>query len=81
MGHAENAATFGLSPHSLRIWRDRLEQSGNEMNWRSQLHPSARAQLSSAASCARCKYRLTAQEVDVDGRSNRRRFSDEQKRR
>jgi hypothetical protein len=42
MGHAEYAAAFGLSPHSLRIWRDRLEQSGNEMDWRSLLHPSAR---------------------------------------
>ena len=78
MGHAEYAAALGLSPHSLRIWRDRLEQSGNEMDWRSLLHPSARAQLSSAANCARCKYRLTSQEAD--GRSNRRRFSDEQKR-
>ena len=78
MGHSEYAAAFGLSPHSLRIWRDRLEQSGNEMDWRSLLHPSARAQLRSAANCARCKYRLTPQEAD--GRSNRRRFSDEQKR-
>jgi transposase-like protein len=78
MGHAEYAAALGLSPHALRIWRDRLEQSGNEMNWRSLLHPSARAQLCSAANCARCKYRLTPQEAD--GRSNRRRFSDEQKR-
>src|SRR5450631_4478143 len=30
MGHAEYAAALGLSPHALRIWRDRLEQSGNE---------------------------------------------------
>jgi hypothetical protein len=43
MGHAEYAATLGLSPHALRIWRDRLEQFGNEMDWQSQLHPSARA--------------------------------------
>ena len=78
MGHAEYAAALGLSPHSLRIWRDRLEQSGNEMDWRALLHPSARAQLSSAANCARRRYRLTPQAVD--GRSNRRRFSDEQKR-
>src|SRR6266436_3834537 len=78
MGHAEYAAALGLSPHALRIWRDRLEQSGNEMDWRSLLHPSARAQLSSAANCARCKYRLTPDAAD--GRSNRRRFSDEQKR-
>ncbi|MDW6022168.1 transposase [Mesorhizobium sp. BAC0120] len=78
MGHAEYAAALGLSRHALRIWRDRLEESGDEMDWRSLLHPSARAQLSSAANCARRKYRLTPQAVD--GRSNRRRFSDEQKR-
>jgi transposase-like protein len=78
MGHAEYAAALGLSPHALRIWRDRLEDSGGEMDWRSLLHPSARAQLSSAANCARRKYRLTEQAED--GRSNRRRFSDEQKR-
>jgi transposase-like protein len=77
MGLAEYAAALGLSPHALRIWRDRLEQTGDEMDWRSLLHPSARAQLSSAANCARGKYRLTPQAVD--GRSNRRRFSDEQK--
>src|SRR3974390_2399163 len=78
MGLAEYATALGLSLHALRIWRDRLEDSGDEMDWRSLLHPSARAQLSSAASCARRKYRLTPDAVD--GRSNRRRFSDEQKR-
>ncbi|WP_292060862.1 transposase [Mesorhizobium sp.] len=78
MGHAEYAAALGLSPHALRIWRDRLEESGDEMDWRSLLHPSARAQLSSAANCARRKYRLTPEAVD--GRSNRRRFTAEQKR-
>jgi transposase-like protein len=78
MGHAEYAAALGLSPHALRIWRDRLEESGDEMDWLSLLHPSARAQLSSAANCAQRKYRLTPQAVD--GQSNRHRFSDEQKR-
>ncbi len=52
--------------------------AGDEMDWRSLLHPSARAQLSSAANCARRKYRLTPD--GVDRRSNRRRFSDERKR-
>jgi hypothetical protein len=32
MAHAEYAAALGLSPHSQRIWRDRLEESGNEMD-------------------------------------------------
>ena len=65
-----------LPRHQLEA--DRLEESGEEMDWRSLLHPSARAQLSSAANCARRKYRLAEQAVDE--RSNRRRFSDEQKR-
>ncbi|MER8782468.1 transposase [Mesorhizobium sp. M1006] len=78
MGHAEYAAALGLSPNALRIWRDRLKESGDDVDCRSLLHPSARAQLSSAANCARRKYRLTSEAVD--GRSNRRRFSDEQKR-
>jgi len=29
MGRAEYAAALGLSPHALRIWRDRLEESCN----------------------------------------------------
>jgi hypothetical protein len=52
MGHAEYAAALGLSPHALRKWRDRFEDSKVEMDWRSLLHPSAQAQLSSAANCA-----------------------------
>jgi len=76
--HAEYAAALGMWPHALQCWRDRLEQSGREMDWRSLLHPSARAQLSSAANCARRKYRLTPEAAD--GRSNCCRFSDEQKR-
>jgi hypothetical protein len=32
IGHAEYAAALGPSPHSVRIWRDRLEQSDNEMD-------------------------------------------------
>ena len=40
MGHAEYArAALGLSPHALGIWRDRLEESGDEMDWRSLLLP------------------------------------------
>lgn len=30
MGHAEYAAALGLSLHALRIWRDRLEETGDE---------------------------------------------------
>jgi hypothetical protein len=49
---AEYAAALGFSPHASRIWRDRLEESGGEMDRGSLLHPSARAQLSGAANCA-----------------------------
>lgn len=73
MGLAEYAAALGLSSQALRRWRNRFEESGTEMDWRSVLHPSARAQLSSAANCVRRQYRLTPR---VDGRSNRRRFTD-----
>ena len=56
----------------LHIQRNRLEQSGNET-----ANPSSvRAELSSAANCARCKYRLTSQ--GADGRPDRRRFAGEQ---
>ncbi|MER8583234.1 transposase [Mesorhizobium sp. M1423] len=76
LGLAKYAAAFGLSPHALRKWRARLEEFEAEVNRRSLLHPSARAQLSSAANCVRRQHRLTPR---VDGRSNRRRFSDAQK--
>ncbi|SDE77378.1 hypothetical protein SAMN05216337_103486 [Bradyrhizobium brasilense] len=75
--HAEYGAALGLSPDSMRIWRDRLEDSGDEIDWRWLLHPSARAQSSSAANCARRRYRLTPEAVDR--RSNRRRFGNRQK--
>jgi hypothetical protein len=52
MGFAEYAAALGLSPHALRKWCDRFEDSKVEMDWRSLRHPSAQAQLSSAANCA-----------------------------
>lgn len=77
MGLAEYAA-LDLSPHALRRWRDRFEESGTEMDWRSLLHPSTRAQLSSAASYVRRKYRLMP--GAADGRSNRRSFAEKQKR-
>jgi hypothetical protein len=52
MGQGRACRGAGLSPHSLHIWRDRLKQCGGEMDWRSQLHRSARVQLSSAANTA-----------------------------
>jgi hypothetical protein len=35
----------GLSPHSLCIWRNRLEQCGNEIDWRSCFIVSALAAI------------------------------------
>jgi hypothetical protein len=35
LGRAEYAAALGLSPLALRIWRDSLKESGEEMDWRS----------------------------------------------
>ncbi|MER8766989.1 hypothetical protein [Mesorhizobium sp. M0968] len=49
LGIAEYAAALGLSPHALRKWRARLEEFEAEVDRRSLLHPSAGAQLSSAA--------------------------------
>ena len=49
MGHAEYAAALGLSPHSLRIWRDHLEQSGNKMTPGSTSFIPSAPQLTSAA--------------------------------
>jgi hypothetical protein len=48
-GTRQACCSAGLSPHSLSIWHSRLEQRGNEMDWRSLLHWSTRAQLDSAA--------------------------------
>ena len=62
MGHAEHAAALV----SLRI-RCALTRSPGTIRQRNGLlHRSARAQLSSAAICARCKYRLTRQGTDVE---------------
>jgi len=32
VGHAEYAAALGLSSCALRIWLDRMEESGSEMD-------------------------------------------------
>ncbi|MER8523963.1 hypothetical protein NKI48_30355 [Mesorhizobium sp. M0644] len=59
LGPAEYAVALGLSPHALRKWRARLEEFEFEVDWRSLLHPSARAQLSSA-DCVRRQSLETA---------------------
>lgn len=48
----EYAAALAISQHSLRRWRDLLADREVPVDWRARLHPSARPQISSAASCA-----------------------------
>jgi hypothetical protein len=54
MGLAEYAAALGLSPHALRTWRDRLEESGNEWTGDPRFIRGCRVQLSNAANCTAC---------------------------
>jgi hypothetical protein len=67
VGHAEDAAALGLSPHAPRKRRDRFEDSEVEMDWCSLLHPSAQAQLSSAANCAAALATLSGLVRPPDG--------------
>ncbi|WP_063693976.1 IS66-like element accessory protein TnpA [Bradyrhizobium stylosanthis] len=80
------AKAHGLSRFALQRWRDLINTNEVEIDWRAQLHPSARAQISTSVSSAAkesgVESRLTeASSADPsdDGRSNRRRFSDEEK--
>ncbi|WP_316228320.1 transposase [Bradyrhizobium sp. SZCCHNR1039] len=79
------AKAHGLSRFALGRWSDLIE-TNEVVDWRAQLHPSARAQISTSASSAAkesgVESRLTdapSDDPSVDGRSNRRRFSDEEK--
>jgi transposase-like protein len=86
MGVREYAASFQLSPTSLRKWRDRFENAEVEIDWRAHLHPSARPKISTGASSA---AKECSPETDLtaardanpahDGRSNRRSFTDKEK--
>lgn len=80
------AEAHGISRFALGRWRDLIEANEVEIDWRAQLHPSARAKISTSASSAAkesgVESRLTdtpSDDPSVDGRSNRRRFSDEEK--
>jgi transposase-like protein len=84
MSIREYAAALYLSPTSLRKWRDQLENSEAEVDWRAHLHPSARPPVSTSANETPPNGALT----DASGNEptiastlpNRRFFSDEQKR-
>lgn len=83
MGVREYAAGLHISPTSLRIWRDRLDEGEVEIDWRAHLHPSARPVVGTSAKKSQPKSSLTDQPKDdpEPPRSPVRRFfSDEQKR-
>jgi len=82
MGVREYAASFQLSPTSLRKWRDRFENAEVEIDWRAHLHPSARPVDGTSARQLAAESSLTAASNDVPQAPTtpaRRFFSDEQK--
>lgn len=86
MGVCEYATGLQLSPYSLRKWRDRLNDGEVEIDWRAQLHPSARPQISTSASSAAKESGVETDLTDSptagsarDGRANRRSFTSEEK--
>ncbi|MFC3323578.1 IS66-like element accessory protein TnpA [Mesorhizobium cantuariense] len=82
MGVREYAAALHLSPTSLRIWRDRLDEGEVEIDWRAHLHPSARPAVSTSANGTPPESSLTASSNDDPGTPRqpaRRFFSDAEK--
>lgn len=82
MGVREYAASFQLSPTSLRKWRDRFENAEVEIDWRAHLHPSARPVVGTSARQLAAESSLTAASNEVPHAPTtpaRRFFSDEQK--
>lgn len=81
---AEYASALGISPHSLREWRQRLDIEPLGVDWRELVHPSARPYVDpkiSTSAKAEAGLTLTPRAMrDGDGRSNRRSFSEAQKR-
>jgi len=82
----EYAAAHRLSPHSLKRWRDLLDDGEVEIDWRARLHPSALPKISTSASSGAketsAEIALTAAptgDPPRDRRSNRRSFTDEEK--
>jgi transposase-like protein len=82
MGAREYAASFQLSPTSLRKWRDRFENAEVEIDWRAHLHPSARPVVGTSARQLAAESSLTAASNDEPQEPTtpvRLFFSDEQK--
>jgi hypothetical protein len=80
------AAAAQISKHSLCRWRRLIVSGKVAIDWRAQLHPSARPKLSSGVSSAAKDLPVEADLTErptagpqYDRRSNRRSFTDEQK--
>jgi transposase-like protein len=80
------AAALKISAHSLRRWRDLFDAEEVSIDWRARLHPSALPKISTSVSSAAKQPGLESGLTDapiVDppnrSRTNRRRFSDEEK--
>lgn len=81
------AMSHSISPYSLKKWCHKIEEEGLEIDWRAHLHPSARPKISSGTSSA-AKANGAGQDLtsastvapEEDGRLNRRRFTDDEKR-
>uniref|UniRef100_UPI002916E5CE IS66 family insertion sequence element accessory protein TnpA n=1 Tax=unclassified Bradyrhizobium TaxID=2631580 RepID=UPI002916E5CE len=80
------AKSHGISHHLLGRWRDRIEANEVDIDWRAQLHPSARAQISTSAKGSAketdSKSILTTPAVDdaeTPAKSIRRNFTAEEK--
>ena len=79
------AKAHRLSLHSLKRWRSLFEVGDVEIDWRTHLHPSARALLSDSpkdiTKASRADFGLTSATEEASGREQRRRrkFSAEEK--
>ena len=80
------AAALRISAVALRRWRDLFEADEIVVDWRARLHPSALPKISSDVSSAAKDVRVESGLTDAptggfvgDRRSNRRRFTDEEK--
>lgn len=78
MSLRQYASALNLSRHALQKWRTRHEDGELEIDWRSQLHPSARPRVRDSASTNAAETALTPT-AGATRRPARRVFTDEQK--
>lgn len=83
----EYAKALRLSPWSLGRWRDLIADEEVVIDWRAQLHPSARPQISTGFSTSANGLAVESDLTDAyvanparAGKSNRRSFTDDEKR-